>query len=87
MAFELHPIIDKDVSPRPGLWYAVATESGAAPAARVGATAIQAREAGCVLMCAGAAPDKGVFSDLHKLKIDSGAFQNRITIGACGYNR
>lgn len=69
MAFDLHPILDKDVSPRPGLWYAVAPES--APAARVGATAIQAREAGAAFLCAGATPE-GPFSDLYELKIGSG---------------
>ena len=69
MAFDLHPILDKDVSPRPGLWYAVAPDG--APAARVGATAIQARDVGSAFLCAGAAPE-GAFSDLHELKIDSG---------------
>ena len=73
MAFDLHPILDKDASPRPALWYAVAPDG--APAARVGATAIQARDEGSVLLCAGAAPE-GAFSDLHQLKIDSGKLCN-----------
>ena len=73
MAFDLHPILDKDVSPRPGLWYAVAPDD--APAARVGATAIRAMEVGSVLLCAGAAPERA-FSDLHELKIDSGKLCN-----------
>ena len=71
MAFDLHPILDRDVSPRPGIWYAVAPEGSGAPTARVGATAIQAREAGSVFLCAGAAPE-GPFSDLHELKFDRG---------------
>ena len=74
MAFDLHPILDKYASPRPGLWYAVAPDG--APAARVGATAIQARDVGSVLLCAGAAPE-GAFSDLHQLKIDSGKLCNQ----------
>lgn len=69
MAFDLHPILDKGVSPRPGLWYAVAPEK--APAARVGATAIQSRESGAAFLSAGATLD-GSFSDLHELKISSG---------------
>ena len=69
MSFDLHPILDADVSPRPGIWYAVAPE-GAAPAARVGAAAVQAREIGTVYLCAGATPDD-LFSDLHELKVGS----------------
>ena len=70
MSFDLHPILDADVSPRTGIWYAVAPE-GAAPAARVGAAAVQAREIGTVYLCAGATPDD-LFSDLHELKVGSG---------------
>ena len=70
MAFELHPVLEKDVSPRPGIWYAV--EGGAAPpVARVGASALRTREVGCALLCAGASPEEP-FSDLHRLKIHSG---------------
>ena len=75
MSFDLHPILDADVSPRPGIWYAVAPE-GAAPAARVGAAAVQAREIGTVYLCAGATPDD-LFSDLHELKVGSGKSMGR----------
>lgn len=71
MAFDLHPILDKDVSPRPGLWYAVAPQD--APPARVGATAIQSRDVGAAFLCAGATLE-GSFSDLHELKISTGEF-------------
>lgn len=54
------------------MWYAVAPD-GAAPTARVGATAIQAGEDGSVFVCAGASPE-GSFSDLHLLNVDSGGF-------------
>jgi hypothetical protein len=59
------------VSPRPGLWYAVASEKSC-PAARVGSAAVRTREVGCALLCAGASPEE-TFSDLHRLKIDSGS--------------
>ena len=81
MDFELHPILENDVSPRPGLWYAVACEKGC-PAARVGSAAVRTREVGCALLCAGASPEE-TFSDLHRLKIDSGMRYNYTRIIAC----
>lgn len=78
MAFDLHPLLEKDISPRPGLWYVVAAgeeddDGGAAPEPRVGAAAVQMEETGRVLLYAGANPEKA-FSDVHILKIDSGSF-------------
>ena len=72
MAFELHPILEADVSPRKGLWYVVADERGAAPAGRVGAAALQLAEEGRALLCGGASPTEGALSDLYLLKINSG---------------
>ena len=72
MAFELHPILENDACLRPGLWYAVAATEGDGPTARVGSAAVQARDAGSAIFCAGASPEE-TFSDLHRIKIDSGA--------------